>query len=266
MEKPRSTSPRRLWDMRPVRIPGRGRIESTRIVEGGHVSVLGDAVVGLTQPLHVAAREGEALQIDDGLVADVDVVHATGPVEREPLFTGTHHRDHPTPAVGEASERLPGLLALGLRPDGVGRNQADAAVDGVGDEAVAVEEPLLVAAKGEIVERSFAVAAHDVAGPDLRQPASPQATVDHGSRGEHESHHRQGDSDRQEARSEKLVETVGQRHRLHTHQTLHYGLAHPPQRRTVMVFADVEDDLGCRRGRHGDAHHSADQRDHGRAQ
>ena len=37
---------------------------------------------------------------------------------------------------------------------------------------VAVEEPLLVVAQGEVVERARAVAAHDVAGPHLGRPPS----------------------------------------------------------------------------------------------
>ena len=54
------------------------------------------------------------------------------------------------------------LGALGLGPDGVGRDQRHAAVDGVGDERVAKEEELLVVAQREVVERPAPVAAHDV--------------------------------------------------------------------------------------------------------
>ena len=56
---------------------------------------------------------------------------------------------------------------LGEGSDGVGRHEADAAEDGVGDQRVAVEEPLLVVAQGEVVERAGAVPPHNVARPQL---------------------------------------------------------------------------------------------------
>ena len=85
------------------------------------------------------------LDVDDRLVADVDLVHPGRPVEREPVLGGPHDREHPAPAVGESAEGRPGLGAFGRRADRVRRYEANPAVDGVGDDAVAVEEALLVA-------------------------------------------------------------------------------------------------------------------------
>ena len=68
---------------------------------------------------------------------------------------------------------------------GSGETRQTPAEDGVGDEGVAVEEPLLVVAQREVVERPGAVPAHDVAGPQLGGapadggPARGQPAVDH---------------------------------------------------------------------------------------
>ena len=157
----------------PVSCRAVSPVETGRVVERDRVAVLGDAVVGLAQALHVPAGQRERLHVDHGLVADVDVVHARGPVDGQPVLAGAHDGDDPAVVVGEAAERRPDLLPLGERPDGVGRDQADAAVDGVGDERVAVEEPLLVAAQGEVVEGALAVAAARCRGPAPPPRARP---------------------------------------------------------------------------------------------
>ncbi len=66
----------------PGELRGGVAVEAGRVVERGRVAVLGDAVVGLAQPLHVPAGQRELLDVDHRLVADVDVVHAGGPVDR----------------------------------------------------------------------------------------------------------------------------------------------------------------------------------------
>ncbi len=158
---------------------GQGRVEVGRVVEGGGVAVLGDPVVGLAQPLHAAAGQGERLDPHHRLVPEVDVVHARVAVDGQPLLAGAHHRGDPPVAVGEPSEGSPHLLAFVGGADGVGRDQAHAPVDRVGHQAVPMEEPLLVRPEGEVVEGGDAVAAHDVAGPELGGPARGQPTVHH---------------------------------------------------------------------------------------
>ncbi len=187
-----------------------GGVQPGRIVEGDGVAVLLDAVVGLAEPLHVAARQGEGLDTHHRLVTEVDVVHPRVAVDRQPVLARTHHRRHPAVVVGEPPERPPDLLALVAGSDGIGRDQADATVDGIGHQAVPVEEPPLVGAQREVVEGGDAVAAHDVPGPELGGAAGGQPAVDHRA-GEQEQ--RDGDqrqADDQQGRGQEPVGPLGQ--------------------------------------------------------
>ena len=142
-------------------------IETGRVEEADGVAVAGHPVDRLAQPLHLPALERELPGVDHGLVADVEEAHARRLVGREPLLAGAHDTEAPAVAVDVVPEGVPDVGALGEGPDGVGRDQADPAEDGVGHERVAMEEPLLVVAQREVVERAGAVPPHDVAGPDL---------------------------------------------------------------------------------------------------
>ena len=137
------------------------------------------------------------------------------------------------------SERAPYLLTFVAGADGIGRDQAHAPVDGVGHQAVAVEEPLLVGPQGEVVERRDAVPAHDVAGPELGGAARGQPAVDHRPR------------DRKRARAtsvspmasrggQEAVGPVGERHRLDPDQPFGHGPPGCPPR-----------DVGRGSGRYG---------------
>ena len=232
-------------------------VEVGGVVERHRVPVLGDAVVGLAQALHVPAGQGEFVHVDDGLVADVDVVHPRGPVDGQPVLAGAHHADDPPPVVGEAAERGPHLLLLGEGPDGIGRDQADAAVDGVRHHGVAVEEPLLVAAQGEVVQRSLAVAPDDVPGACLRRPARRSAAVDEGAGGQDHRHHGQGHPHGEEAGREKVVEPVGEGHAAQPDEALEHRLAGAPQGQAGTVEVEAQRELHQRAHDHGDAHDAA---------
>ena len=149
---------------------GECRVESGRVVEGGGIAVLLDSVVGLAQALHAASGQGELLDVHHCLVADVDVVHPRVSVDGQPLLAGAHDGRHPTVIVGEPAERPPYLFAFVARSDRVGGDQADPSVDGVGHQAVPMEEPLLVGAEGEVVEGALRRAGARCPGPGTRRP------------------------------------------------------------------------------------------------
>ena len=181
------------------------RVEVGRVEEAHRVAVAGHPVDRLAQPLHLPALERELPRVHHRLVADVEEAHARRLVGRQPLLAGAHDAEAPPVAVDVAAERVPHVGPLGERADGVGRDQADAAEDGVGDERVAVEEPLLVVAQREVVERAGAVPAHDVARPELggapahRGPSRRQAAVDHRPGQQVQRHHDEADADGQQA-------------------------------------------------------------------
>ena len=158
---------------------GKGGVEMGRVVEGRGVAVFLYPVEGLPESFHFASGEGEGLYLHHRLVAQVDVVHPRVSVDGEPLLACSHDRCDPPVVVGEAPERTPDLLALVAGPDGVGRDEADAAIDGIGHQAVPVEEPLLVGPEGEVVEGGGAVATDDVPRPELGRPTRGEAPVDH---------------------------------------------------------------------------------------
>ena len=110
------------------------------------VAVALDSVDGLAQPLHLPALEREPLHVDHCLVAEVEVAHPGVSIVGQPLLGRRHHRHSPAVAVAVPAEGVPDVTPLAVGPDGVGGDQADPAVDGVGDQAVTVEEPLLVVA------------------------------------------------------------------------------------------------------------------------
>ncbi len=246
---------------------GERGVEVGRIVEGGGVAVLLDPVVGLAQPLHVLAGQCERLDLHHRLVAEVDVVHPRVAVDGQPLLAGAHHRGGPAVVVGELAERPPHLLALVQGTDGIGGDEADPAVDGVGDQAVAMEEPLLVRPQGEVVECRGAVAAHDVAGPELRGPARGQSAVDHRPRQQEQSHHHQGQPDGQEGRGEKTVGPLGERHRGDADESLgHRPQGRPPRDGGLMVLVDMGEEFDGGGGDHGDADHADHQRQQRRSE
>ena len=209
MEKPRSCSPRRLLFMSSTRRAASSGLEVGRVQEAHGVAVAGDPVDRLAQPLHLAALERELARVDDRLVADVEEAHARGLVGGQPRLAGGHHAQPPAVAVDVAAEGVPHVGPLGEGADGVGGDQADAAEHGVGHHGVAVEEPLLVVAQGEVVQGAGAVAAHDVPGPDLGGPppdggpAGRQPPVHHRTGEQVERDDDQGDADGQQARSRR---------------------------------------------------------------
>ena len=202
------------------------RVQVGRIEEARRVPVAGHPVDRLAQPLHLPAVERELARVDDGFVADVEEAHPGGLVRGQPLLAGPHDAEAPPVAVDEVPERVPHVGALGEGTDGVGRDQADAAEDGVGDEGVAVEEPLLVVAQREVVEGPGAVPAHDVARPQLGRPPghdSPtrrQPAVHHGAGEQVEGHDDQAEADGQQADGRVAIDGGREGHVLHADQAL----------------------------------------------
>ena len=101
--------------------------------------------------------------------------------------------------------------------DRVGRHEAHPAVDGVGDERVAVEEPLLVVAQREVVERAEPVAPHEVARPQLGGAtlrggvALGEPAVDDGARGEVQDRDGDGEPDGEHRGVDEVVDLVRER-------------------------------------------------------
>src|SRR5205085_9705820 len=122
-------------------------------------------VDGLAQAFGPSSFEAEAPAVDDGLVADIEVVQAGAAVDGEPRFPGAEDGDVPGVAVGELTEGGPCLVALGGRADGVRGDEAHAPEQGVGDDAFAPEEVVLVVAEGEVGQGVAPVAGHDGACP-----------------------------------------------------------------------------------------------------
>ena len=152
----------------------------------------------------------------------------------EARYVGSHSsaapmtpRPHPLRSH-VAAEGVPHVAALGEGADGVGGDQADPAEDGVGDERVAVEEPLLVVAQGEVVEGAGAVPAHDVAGPQLgRGPPADRGSCPRSSRRSTTGRVSRYSAttirlmpDRQQAGGDIAVDGGGKRHRLHADEPL----------------------------------------------
>ena len=246
---------------------GERRVEVARIVERGRVAVLRDAVVGLAESFHRPTGQGEGLHPHHGLVPEVDVVHPRVAVDRQPVLAGAHDRRHPAVAVGEPSERPPHLLALVPGTDRVRRDEAHPPVDGVGHQAVPVEEPLLVRPQGEVVERGDAVAPHDVPGPVLGGPPRGQSPVDHRAGQEEQGQGHDGQADGQQRRGEEAVGHVGEPHRPDADQALgHRPQGRPPRDVRVVMAADVDEQLDGGRGDQGDPDQADGEGHQGRAE
>ncbi len=195
-----------------------------RVEVPDRVAVARHPVHRLAETLHLAALEGEVPEVDDRFVADVDEAHSRRLIGRQPLLPGAHHTESPAVAVDEASERVPDVRPFGEGSDRVGRDQADAAEHGVGDEGVAMEEPLLVVAQSEVVERPRSVPSHDVAGAELggappdERPSRRQPPVHDRAGQEVERHDDERDADGKEADRGEAVDRRWEADPAHTHQ------------------------------------------------
>ena len=188
-------------------------VDAGRVVEGDRVAVVRDPVDRLAQALARTTLERECPDVDDTLVADVPLVHAGPAVDAEPLLTGPEHCHRPAAVVREMAEGGPELVTFLRLADRVGGDEADAAVDRVGDEAVAFEEGLLVAPEREVVERPGAEAADDVGSAFGGVGATARAVpVDDGPEREHERERRQTETDGEQGRVQERVHSRIERH------------------------------------------------------
>ncbi len=197
-----------------------------RVQEANRVAVAGDPVDRLAEPLHLPALEREGPWVDHGLVADVDEAHPRRLVGRQPLLARAHDAEAPAVAVDVAPERIPDVPALGEGADRVRGDEAHAAEDRVGDQRVAMEEPLLVVAQGEVVERAGAVAADDVTRAELsgapahRGTARRESAV-HDRPGEQvQGHHDETEPDGQQTDGGVAIDGGGKGHPTHADETL----------------------------------------------
>src|SRR5665213_4025510 len=121
----------------------------------------------LSKTLHLASGQAERGTVHNRFVTDVEVVESGRAVDREPLPTGADDADCPAAAFGVRAKGTERFGALRFGPDGIGRHQRDAAVDGVCNERVAEEEELFIVAQGEVIESPSAVSAHDLSRAQL---------------------------------------------------------------------------------------------------
>ena len=238
------------------------------IVERNRVPLVLDPVVGLAQTLLAAAGQRESWNVHHRLIAEVDVVHARIPIHGEAVLPGTHHRRDPSVAVGETPERHPHQLPLIDRSDRVGGDEADAAVDGVGHQAVAMEEPLLVAAEGEVVEGRRPVPPHDVPGPELGGASGGQPTVHHRAGHQEQDSSGQGYPQHQQRRVQDALQPRRQVDGLDPDQPFgRRPKSLPPGDGIVdSVGADVIENLDRRGGKGADSDDPHHQRHDGRPQ
>ena len=91
-----------------------------RVEELDPVAVVRHPVHRLTQALGPSAGKREPVDVDDRLVADVEVPHPGRPVGGQPGLACAEHRD--TPAVGVCVRAKPGPRGRALvgRSDGIG--------------------------------------------------------------------------------------------------------------------------------------------------
>ena len=195
------------------------RLNPGRVVERDRVAVVRDPVDGLAQAFAGPALQREGPHVHDALVADVPLVHTGAPVDAEPLLAGAEHGHRPAAFVREAAERRPELVALLGLTDRVGRDQADSPVDGVRDQAVAIQEGLLVAAKCEVVERAGAETPDYVGGAPGGVGATTRAVpVYDGPERQHERDGRQPETDGEQGRVQEGVHPRIEGHGPDTHE------------------------------------------------
>src|SRR5205085_9116083 len=139
-----------------------------------------EPVDGLAHLPDRAPLEREAADVDHRLVAVVERVQAVRAVEPEASLRRAEDGDPPATGMGERDEAPEQLLEAFGRPDGIARDDRDAADDLVGEEGALVlaEEVGLVGAEDERRERVGAPGGDEGAGELalaglLAQPVAP---------------------------------------------------------------------------------------------